>query len=189
MSHVVTAPMMDARPHRLASVSPDRHDPVVRDLVEQAAAEAHARGHAEGLREGRAATAEHTHQVAHAVSAAIEAAGRSVTADRDACAGEAVQLALTIAQAVLRREPHDGGAAVVDTVRGVLAQLVDPAPAVLVHPDDHDLVVGALADLPVTVQPDPSLQPGDARVRGGWAEVDLTRAAAWSAIMEALDGI
>lgn len=189
MSHVIAAPTMDARPHRLASASPDRHDPVVRDLVEQATADAYARGHADGLHDGMATAVDHTDQLARSVSAALDGAGRSLAADRAACASEAVELALAIAESVLRREPHDGGAAVAATVRDVLAQLVDPAPTVGVHPGDRDLVASALADLAVTVQPDPSLQPGDAAVRGGWADVDLTRATAWSAIREALDDV
>lgn len=189
MSHVIAAPTMEARPHRLASASPDRHDPVVRDLVERATADAYRRGHADGHREGMSAAADHADQLARSVSAALDAASQTVTVDRAACASEAVELALAIAETVLRREPHDGGAAVAATVRDVLAQLVDPAPTVLVHADDQDLVAAALADLPVVVQGDPSLQPGDARVRGGWADVDLSRTAAWSAVREALDDV
>lgn len=186
MSHVIAAPTMEAVPHRLVSASPDRHDPVVRDLVERATADAYRRGHADGHHEGMSAAAD---QLARSVSAALDAATQTVTADRAACASEAVELALAIAETVLRRETHDGGAAVAATVRGILGQLVDPAPTVLVHADDRDLVAAALADLPVAVKGDPSLQRGDARVRGGWAEVDLTRAAAWTAVREALDDV
>lgn len=189
MSRLISAPILDDRPRRLASVAPDRHDPVVREMVERAASEAYDRGRADGVREGEATAAQHADRIAASVAAALTTASRQVTADRDACAREAVELAVAIAGAVLRREPHDGGEGVATAVRDVLGQLADPTPAVLVHPDDQPLVADALADLGVTVQPDPGLEPGDARVRGGWAEVDLTRTTAWSAVVEALDGI
>ncbi len=188
MSHVVAAPLVDARPRRLAHAPADQHDPVVRELVEQAAAEAHRRGRDEGLREGLAAASAHADRLAAGLIAALDRTTETAIMARDQHVQEVLDLALVVAETVLGREPHDGGAAVAARVREVLDQLVDPAPSIHVHPEDQPLVADALADREVTVVADAGLEPGDARVRGGWAEVDMTRRAAWAAVREALDG-
>lgn len=188
MSHVIAAPAVDARPRRLVHVPADQLDPVVRELVEQATVDAHRRGHDEGLREGLATAAAHADRLAATLTAALDRTAATATAARDAHAAEVLDLALAIAETVLGREPHDAGQAVAARVREVLDQLVDPTPTVHVHPADQALVAAALADRDVTVAADPGLEPGDARVRGGWAEVDMTRRTAWAAVREALDG-
>lgn len=187
MSHVIATPAMDAAPHRLAAAPADRHDPVVRDLVRQAAEEARARGHEEGRREGIATAADHAQQVATAVVGAMEQAVATAEAARAEQVEALFDLAVAMAETVLGREPHDGGAAVAAQVRDALDQVVDPHATVHVHPDDVDLVTEAMADRPVEVVGDRTLAHGDARVRGGWAEVDLTRAAAWRTIRQVLD--
>lgn len=187
MTFVVASPQLVGSPHRLAAAPPDRHDPVVRDLVEQVGEDAYARGHAEGLREGTATALDRADRLAHVVADAVGRASQQADASRAEHVDDTVRLALTIAETVLRREPHDGGRAVADAVRDAVGQLTDPAPTVHVHPGDRDLVDATLSDLALTVVGDPALQPGDARVRGGWAEVELTTAAAWTAVREALD--
>lgn len=188
MSHVIAAPAVDTRPRRLAHVPADRLDPVVRELVEHAATEAHRQGHDAGLREGLAAASAHADRLAATLVEALDRTAMAATAARDGHVQEALDLALAIAETVVGREPHDAGQAVAGHVREVLDQLVDPTPTVHVHPDDQPLVASALVDRDVTVVGDPGLQPGDARVQGGWAEVDMTRRTAWAAVREALDG-
>lgn len=187
MSHVITTPVMGTAPRRLAAAPADRHDPVVRDLVVRAAEEAHARGRQEGVREGMAMAAEHAEHLAATVADAIPRAVASAEAARVEQVEAMLDLAVGVAEAVLGREPHDGGEAIAAQVRAALDQVVEPHATVHVHPDDVDLVARALADRPVEVTGDHTLAPGDARVRGGWAEVDLTRTAVWRAIREVLD--
>lgn len=188
MSRVVTTSTLDARPHRLVAAPADQHDPVVRDLVERAAARAHERGREEGHREGVAAAADHARELAAALAEALERATTAAATARTEQVEALFEMGVAIAEAVLGHEPHDGGQAVAARVREALDQVVEPAATVHVHPGDHDLVARALADRGVEVVEDPTLVPGDARVRGGWAEVDLTRATALQAIRGVLDG-
>lgn len=188
MSRVVTTPALDAHPHRLVAAPVDRHDPVVRDLVDRAAARAHERGREEGHREGVAAATTHARELADALTEALERATTAAASARTEQVEAVLELGVAIAEAVLGHEPHDGGQAVAVRVREALDQVVEPAATVHVHPGDHDLVARALADRGVEVVEDSTLAPGDARVRGGWAEVDLTRATAWQALRGVLDG-
>lgn len=178
-------------PRRLSTASQDRVDPVVRDLVERARED----GYAQGLAEGRTRGAE---DATEAARQQVDALGRAVTAacqqlrldaeaERDRTVAAATELALSIAAVVLGREPHDGGDAVAARVRATLDQLDDPAPVVRTSPTDVEVVAAAVADLRgVQIETDPRLQPGDARIDGGWARADLTTAAAFAAVRREL---
>jgi flagellar biosynthesis/type III secretory pathway protein FliH len=188
MSRVITtARLGTGAAHQLAAVRPDELDPTVRALVAAAAEEAYGRGLREG--EVRGAAAAETRavglvdQLGAGVSAALERAAQAARTERDETVESAFELALAMAAAILGHEPHDGGAAVAARVRETLGLLEDPSPVVRVHPDDRDVLARALADVRgVTVEADPTLVPGEARITGGWAEADLTHATAFAAI-------
>jgi flagellar biosynthesis/type III secretory pathway protein FliH len=105
------------------------------------------------------------------------------TADADGIAA----LALEMARAVVGREPHDDGVALAVRLRDVLASVDDRPLHVAVQPGDAEMVRQALADVDgLVVVPDGSMGPGEARVHGRWAEADVTRSAAWTALQRAL---
>lgn len=187
MNRIVTTAVLDEGPRRLATPPRDQYDPVVRDLVDRASADAYERGRRDGYDQGAAAVDRTREELVSTLATAADQAARTSREARDHVIGEAVELALAIATAILGREPHDGGAAVAAQVRETLSRVEDPAPVVRVHPDDASVVTMAVADLrSVTVEPDQSLAPGEARIRGGWADADLTRATAFAAIRKEL---
>jgi flagellar biosynthesis/type III secretory pathway protein FliH len=191
MTRVVSATVIGAGVHRLAAAPPDRHDPIVRQLVEQATAEAYERGLRDGRDHGRAeareATAEQVSRLGASVVAALEATGQQVRAAGDELIESSFELAVAMAEAILGVEPHDGGTVIAARVRDALARMEDTTPVVVAHPDDVEVLSAALADQrDVTVAADPGLAPGEARIRGGWAKADLTRAAAFAAVRREL---
>lgn len=191
MSRVLTTTVLGDAPHRLLAASRERLDPVVGDLVDQAAADGFERGlregHARGTAEVERLADERVAQLSSSIAAALDGASRAARATSDDVVESAFDLAVAMAEAILGRELADGGSTIGERVRESLESLDDRSPVVLVSADDVDLVAAATADLgTVTVEVDPRLAPGEARVRGGWAEVDLTRATAFATIRRGL---
>ncbi len=128
-----------------------------------------------GEAEAREAARVQVEQLGRSLATALEDARRCAGLDRDAMVTAAAELAIAVAAVVLDREPHDGGASLLDRVRATLDQVEDPAPVVRVSAVDVDVATVALGDLrAVEVELDPTLQAGEARIEGGWARADLT---------------
>ncbi len=179
-------------------------------IAERSRDAARAQGFAAGWAEGRrvardqVADAERQHserleahlraQVAHqqSVTAALEAAVARCTetarATAEQISGQAVELALQIAEAVLGRElavAADPGA---DALRRALVA-VEPEVAVVVrmHPADRDALDPAvLAGRPSSVVADPAVRRGDAVVETESTVVDATLTAALARVREVL---
>lgn len=174
---------------RIATPDPALLDPVVRARVEEAATRARAQGHAEGVAEGRRALLEDGARLAEAIRAGGAEAAERLAQARAARADEVVELALALARAVLDREPHDGGIALLRHVRAALEQIDDEPLTVRVSPADAAVVERGLADLHgIAVAADPSIAPGEGRISGPWAHADLRAAAALEALRDVLDG-
>lgn len=155
-------------------------DPAMRAVIEQAAAAAYE----DGVAAGRCAAADERGQIRDAIVAAVEQAEARVRAVVEDDVQGSIGLALDIAEFVVGREPHDGGTAVCERINGALEQLDDGDLVVLVHPDDAAAVGEGVRGM--RIEGDASLRRGEARVRGRWADADLTRDAAWEAVREAL---
>ncbi len=179
-------------------------------LAERTRAAAQAQGYAAGWAEGRRralAAAESTRaeqdartaaagaaQVAEQQSlvAALIAAAEQGRADfdarYDALAGQALDLALRIAEEVLQREVAVADQPGTDALRRALAP-VDPRVAVTVrlNPADRDqLDPAVLAGRPVTVVADATLARGDAVAETDHGLVDATVAGALARVREVL---
>lgn len=187
MSRVLTAPSFEAAPRDLARPAPAT-DAFTVALLDEATADAYARGRADGAEDARAAAAAAVARVTAAVQAASAAAIAEVRACDAVRADEIVALAFAVADAVIGREPHDGGRTLLARVRDALNALDDPTLRVTVSSTDLDLLVAGLADLTAAeIAVDPSLAPGEARVIGTWAQADCTQQAAWDAVRAVLD--
>ncbi len=163
-------------------------DPRVRQVIDAERRRAHDAGYAAGVAEATAHLDERIGTLARAVTLACGELLEQLDSTRQATVGGVVALAEDIARVVIGRTPHDGGAAALDRVEAALERIDDRPVRVLVHPDDHDLMATALAGRPeLSVSDDPSLLPGEVRLRGGWSQADLTRAAAWEAVRTALE--
>ena len=114
----------------------------------------------------------------------------SLDSARRANVGGMVELARCMAELVMGRTPHDGGAAVLNRLREALERLDERELTISVNPEDVAMVSQGLStELGLTISGDPSLAPGEARIRGGWSHADLTHAAAWAAVQNAVDGL
>lgn len=187
MSRLLTAPAVVA-PARSLGAPPPALDAGSRALIEAAAAEAYERGVADGRAAGLAEARAEVQRAVGGLVAAVQQAAAEAQALRAAAADGDVRLARAIAEAVIGRTPHDGGAALLDRVREALTLLDDRPLVVRANPGDVDLLADGLRGLGgLTVEPDATLAPGEAHVAGQWGRAELTRAAAWERLREVLD--
>lgn len=186
---VSSSPKLLARPAlgvqpRLLAAPPPASDAFVRAQVAEAAAAAYADGRRDGERDARAELG----AAVVRVEAAFAAVRAEIAALRAGRAEADVALAAAIGEAVLGREPHDGGKALLARLGQVLAELDDAPLVVRVHPGDAEVVAAAVArEGAVAVEVDTALAPGEARVDGRFASAALTRDAAWEAVRAVLD--
>jgi flagellar biosynthesis/type III secretory pathway protein FliH len=158
-------------------------DDYMADLIEQARAEAFEAGRREGFAAGQAdmiGAADRVHK-------AIAGAAAELIQMRNRCVADAIDAGFTIAEFVLGREPHDGGASLAPRIESALQRIDEEELLIAIHPQDWDAVSAAVR-LPngVSIERDPSLRPGEARICGRWANAELTREAALSIAREVL---
>lgn len=190
MSRLLQAPVVVSTARQLHAPDPS-FDPVMQEALEQAyargRAEGEAVGHASGYAEARAAADADLQRAMGALRLALEATVTTCQDLRRHESGEVVALAAGIAEAVIGREPSRDSIALLEQVRAVLEVLDDPTLVVTANPHDVAVLQQGLTDIVgMTVTPDASLAPGEARVVGRWANASLTRAAAWEAVAEVL---
>jgi flagellar assembly protein FliH len=165
------------------------------DIAAEVAA-ARAEGHEAGFQAGLIEAQQHM----AAGIAALQAAVQGIDAERDQLASAieaaAVELGLRIAEQALHATVEAKPDVVVDVVRGALRRLVDrDRVAVLVHPDDLDLVrtasEGLVAELGgiehCEVQAERRVARGGAIVRTVEGEVDATLATKLARAREVLE--
>ncbi len=122
------------------------------------------------------------------LAAAVERGLAAVAeAQREVVAGS-IDLALVIAEFILGRAVHDGGAALASHVAAAISSLDDTDLEITVHADDHGIVerTPSLSGARILVDQTHTLEPGEARIRGRWSSVDLTRTAAFDVVREVL---
>lgn len=185
MSRLLSLPTLDAEPRVLSAPAPAL-DAFTRARVEEAAKAAYDQGRRDGAADARTEAAAAAERVTAALAQARDAAVAELASLRAEQAHATVSLATAIAEAVLGREPHDGGQALLARVRDALASLDDAPLVVRVHADDLDAVAAGVLDERVSVEVDPRLAPGEGRITGPWAQADLTREAAWGAVRAVL---
>lgn len=183
MSRVIRNANLATAPQAFGRGAPVLVDDYMSDLIEQARAEAFAAGRSEGFAAGRAEMA----GAAERVETALAAATAEVLRMRADCVHEALDAAFEVAEFVLGKTPHDDSSDLVPRIEESLRNLDDEDLKVAIHPQDWDAVSGAVRMPPgVTIERDPSLRPGEARVTGRWATADLTREAALEVAREVL---
>jgi flagellar biosynthesis/type III secretory pathway protein FliH len=158
----------------------------LRELLEAQTRSAFERGHQGGLEEGLATATAAAATLPDAVRAAFADGVATLEEGRRREVDEVLALAVEIARLAVRAEPGADAHGLLDRIRGAFAELDDGPLVVGVHPAQAGELAPALAAEGVTVQPDPSLQPGEAVVRGPWSEADLRWEARWAAVREAL---
>jgi flagellar biosynthesis/type III secretory pathway protein FliH len=158
-------------------------DDATAELVEQTRAEAFEAGRREGFAAGRA----DMEGAISRVDSALHNAVRDLAAFRAQAVGETIDAALEVAAFVVGQLPADETNAMIARINDAIRDLDDEDMVIAIHPQDWD-AVSEQVRLPngVTLQRDPSLRPGEARVTGRWATADLTRDAALAVAREVL---
>lgn len=183
MNRVIRNATVAAAPKAFGHGAPVLVDDYMTELLEKARAEAFEAGRREGYAAGRAETAD----AAARVENALVDATAQVVRMRTTCVQEAIDAAFVVAEFILGRAVHDDGESLIPRIEQALRNLDDEELVVTIHPQDWDAVSAAVR-LPngVTLERDPSLRPGEARVTGRWATAEITREAALAVAREAL---
>jgi len=158
-------------------------DAATAELIEAARADAFDAGRREGYAAGRSEMEDTISRVDGALRDAVRQLGELRAHDVD----QTVAVALEIAEFVVGQLPPDEGGTLAARIREAIGKLDDEAIVVAIHPQDWDAVAEHVV-LPtgVTMQRDPSLRPGEARIGGRWATADLTRKSALQVAREVL---
>lgn len=158
-------------------------DDATAELLEETRAEAFEAGRREGFAAGRA----DMDGAISRVDAALSKAVRDLSTYRRQAVNETIDAALEVAGFVVGQLPTDDVEVMVRRVNEAIRGLDDEEMTVAIHPQDWD-AVSSMVRLPagVTMERDPSLRPGEARVVGRWATADLTREAALEVAREVL---
>lgn len=188
MTRILHEPLLGPSARPMATIQPAL-DPALHSVVERAAQDAYQRGVADGRAAGRRETRDEAERLATSVQQSLAELTRAVRSMRIEHATGTVDLAMAIAAHVLDREPGDGGQALLQRVREWLSAIDDGPVQLTVSESDADVVTAMLTGRSdVDVVADRSLQQGEARLTGAWAHAELTRAARWLEVEEAIDG-
>ena len=187
MSRVLREVSLGTLPRLVAFGSEPGLPEGVEALVGSAAAEAYERGRQAGVEEGVAAGARRVEALAGPVADALQAGIAELRGLRQARRAELLEMAVEIARAATGHELASDGGRLLEDVRVALEAVDDTSLVVSAHPDDCATLEAGLASTQgLSVVPDAALQPGEARIRGPWALVDVTADATWAAIRETL---
>ncbi len=183
MNRVIRNATVATAPQAFGPGAPVLIDDYMAQVIEQAQAEAFEAGRREGFAAGRAETAD----AGSRIEAALVGAAADLVRMRTESVREAIDAGIEVAEYVLDRAPHDEGSTLAPRIAAALNDLDDEELVVTIHPQDWDAISTAVR-LPngVTVERDPSLRPGEARISGRWARAELTREAALDVVREVL---
>ena len=131
------------------------------ELMDQARAEAFEAGRREGFEAGRS----DVEGAVGRIDAAFRNAIRDLARYRAEAVGETIDAALEVAAFVVGKAPVDDPSALAGRIGDAIGSLDDDELAVAVHPGDWDSL-STMVRLPagVSLERDPSLRPGEARI-------------------------
>ncbi len=188
MSSVLRQPPVSERPLPLGGVEALTADPVVAAEIEAAYRRGLEDGRARALDEEAARLAQLTAEARDALHRAVEDARRRLTEAIHESSADVLSVALDVAEAIVGSLDPTTAETLTERILSSLGSVDDDDLVVAVHPERLDVVAAALVDVPgVTVQADPNLGVGEARLRGQWARADLTISAAFRNLREAID--
>lgn len=163
-----------------------------RQLLSERERRAHERGLAEGLAEGRRQVLAERAQHGRELARVLDELRRRFVELEAAGAEQVLDLALSVARAVIRREVLLGRDAVLPALREAVAQVIDQQahPRVYLNPQDFELIRpdleadGLLAGCRLVA--DGGMARGGCRVETDQCEVDARLENRWKRVIEAL---
>jgi flagellar assembly protein FliH len=158
------------------------------DQIQRIQQQAYQEGFAAGMKDGRA----ESHAIALRMQAVMQALNRSMSQFEEAMAREIMNLALDIAQQMVRSALEADPAIVLAVVREAIESLpqVYHHPTLVLNPQDAQLVRDMLAQEyqgeAWRIQEDPRMERGGCRVETGATEIDANMEVRWQRIVSAL---
>lgn len=174
MTRLLRGPSTSAAGTRRLDTPAPTLDETTRTLIADAEARGYDRGRSDGAADAATAARQAADRAAAAVTDAVAQLADHLAASADQQAATAVDVARTIAETLLGRELTDGGDALLGRIRTAVTQLDHGPFTVHVSTEDHDHISAGSLGPDVTVTPDPTMSPGDARIEGPWSGADLT---------------
>jgi flagellar biosynthesis/type III secretory pathway protein FliH len=162
---------------------PRFYDEDARAAIDGEVSRAFEAGRREGFAAGRQETISAVQRLESALAAALAEAARL----RNGAVDDTLRAALAVAEYVLGTAVVDATGPLAERIMVAAAEIDDETASLYVNPSDWD-VIAPIVQLPhgFTVERDPGIRPGEARIQGPWASVELTRAAALERAREAL---
>lgn len=158
------------------------------DELQRIQQQAYQEGFAAGMKDGRA----ESHAIAQRMQTVMQALHRSMSQFEEEMAREIMNLALDIAQQMVRSSLEADPDIVLAVVREAIESLPQTYqhPTLALHPQDAQLVREMLADEYQgevwRVQEDPRMERGGCRVETGATEIDANMEGRWQRIVSAL---
>ena len=183
MNRIIRSPQLAEPAELFAGDEPRFYDDAARAAIDAEVARAFEAGRREGFAAGRQETISAVQRLEAALAAALGEAG----AMRRAAVDDTLQAGLAVAEFVLGTAVVDATGPLADRIAEAAGDIDDDTTTLYVNPSDWDVIAPVLQLPPgFTVERDPSIRPGEARIQGPWASVELTRSAALQRAREAL---
>jgi flagellar biosynthesis/type III secretory pathway protein FliH len=181
LSRVLRSGTVTATPKAYGGGAPRLLDAELRKIVDIAAESAYSQGFNAGIVEGRGDTASVATRLGSSVLHAIHELRRA----READIAASIDLAIEMATVILGHAPVGDRAAMIQRVLDALAEVDDTTVTIAAHPADVGLLQEAVRG-DVEVRADDTLAPGEVRILGDWARVDLTHESVLAVMKEGL---
>ena len=182
MNRVIRASALATEPVSLDAGTTRFIDGELAEIMEQVRAQAFE----EGRRTGAADARSDLSQIAQRIDTAIQNAVAGANQLRAAVITEALEAGLAVAEFITGNTVTDP-TALAARIREALAGLDDETIVVGINPQDWQAVSDAVRLPPnVTIDSDPTLGPGEARIQGTWSSIDMSRQAALEIAREVL---
>ena len=187
MSSLLRQPTLEEVTHRLGSDSPEYIDPETKARLDQATEDGYRRGLIDGDTNARAALINERRNalaaVDHATSKALDEIHTSLTA----ATRQMLTLAFDLAEVIAGHTIGDGSV-IAQRVEAALDEIDDDELTLAVSQHDQAAFESVYHNrLGLTIVADATLQPGEATIRGRWANADLTRRGIREALEQSLD--
>jgi flagellar biosynthesis/type III secretory pathway protein FliH len=183
---VLRNPAISGTSHRLGSPSPD---PRAAALLDEARKEGYDQGFAAGAAAAEATIRRVETEAIARIERALTAASAGLRAELGAFGPELTRLAVQVARRLVAEVPETVASGLERRIGAALEALDDDDLVLRLNPDDAARLRTFTRRLEgATVETDPGLAPGDARLVGRWSRADLTMETAWRIVEEQVCG-
>ncbi|MCB0990038.1 MAG: hypothetical protein KDB16_03595 [Acidimicrobiales bacterium] len=164
-----------------------RLDPRFAAQLDERLDQARREGYDRGFAEGMTRASDRIESLSNSISSSATALANLDDRSRRQATEALIDLAIEIATRVMDRTPHDGGQALANRLQLELESLPSGPVTIDANPEDIALLAKALPGGAIVVAADPTLKPGEAKLRGEWVMADMTREAGWKAVRRIIE--